>query len=116
MYQMYGGTHARVRRQQLERRESRFTFPSPVLCALHRALDPYSTPSGRKKRHAHYARLGQHVREKLRELGIKRLAPESVASPVITTFEPPGSCDVRTSCTRVLEQHRYGHGPSTWSA
>lgn len=79
----------------LERRESRFTFPSPVLCALHRALDPYSTPSGRKKRYAHYARLGQHVREKLRELGIKRLAPESVASPVITTFEPPGSCDVR---------------------
>ncbi|MHC4918286.1 MAG: aminotransferase class V-fold PLP-dependent enzyme [Planctomycetota bacterium] len=68
----------------------RFTFPSPVLRALHCALDAYRTRPAQEERYRHYARLGQHVRRELRELDIMPLAPEVAASPVITTFEPPG--------------------------
>ncbi len=71
--------------------EPRFTFPSPVLRALHRALDAYATKAAREERYAHYARLGRYVRENLREVGILPLARETVASPVITTFKPPAA-------------------------
>ena len=68
---------------------TRFTFPSPVLFALQAALAPYGSASSRQHCYERYARLGRYVREHLRDLGIEPLAPESAASPVITTFEPP---------------------------
>lgn len=68
---------------------TRFTFPSPVLFALRVALAPYGSASRRRQCYERYTRLGRYVREHLRDLGIEPLAPESAASPVITTFEPP---------------------------
>ena len=59
----------------------RFTFSSPLLFALERAL----------QMHYDYSRLGCLVREKLRKMGITPLVPESLAAPTVTTFAPPGS-------------------------
>jgi aspartate aminotransferase-like enzyme len=68
---------------------SRFTFPSPLLRALARALDVYATPARRQARFSDYAELGRFVRRRLRDCGLEPLAAEPVASPVITTFLPP---------------------------
>jgi aspartate aminotransferase-like enzyme len=68
----------------------RFTFPSPLLRGLHQALKNYATPAARLARFQEYEELGNWVRCRLRRLGIEPLVPEPRASPVITTFAPPG--------------------------
>jgi aspartate aminotransferase-like enzyme len=65
------------------------TIPSPLVKALAAALAPYSTPELAQQRYGHYADLGALVRQRLSAAGLEPLAPESCASPVITTFEPP---------------------------
>lgn len=68
----------------------RFTFPSPTLRALETALAEYATPEQTRARYSQYAELGAFVRQQLRRLGIEPLAEEACASPVVTTFNPPG--------------------------
>jgi aspartate aminotransferase-like enzyme len=68
----------------------RYTVPSGLLRALAVALEVYATPEKARARYDHYDALGRHVRARLRELGLPPLAAESVASPVITSFYPPG--------------------------
>jgi aspartate aminotransferase-like enzyme len=68
----------------------RFTVPSPLLQALAVALEVYSTPAKAQARFDHYADLGRFVRTRLRDIGLPPLAEESYASPVITSFYPPG--------------------------
>jgi aspartate aminotransferase-like enzyme len=68
----------------------RFTVPSSLMNALCVALKVYSTPERARARYDHYANLGRFVRDRLREIGLPPLADESVASPVITSFYPPG--------------------------
>ena len=68
---------------------SRFTFPSQLVRALHRALDQYETPALRQQRYRHFRELGRYVRDQLRAMGIEPLAAESCAAPVITSFRPP---------------------------
>lgn len=70
-----------------------YTFPSAVVWALHRALDDYRDGFACRRRHERYARIGRHVRRRLRELGIDPLASEESAAPVITTFAPPAGYD-----------------------
>lgn len=68
----------------------RYTVPSGLLKALVAALAVYSSPEKAQRRYDHYASLGRHVRTRLQELGMPPLAAEQVASPVITSFYPPG--------------------------
>jgi aspartate aminotransferase-like enzyme len=68
----------------------RYTFPSPTLQALHAALEAYATPEQARATYARYAELGAYVRQQLRAASIEPLAAESWASPVVTTFAPPG--------------------------
>jgi aspartate aminotransferase-like enzyme len=75
-----------------------YTFPSPTLLALEAALEEYATPERAQARYAHYAALGEYVRGELRELGLEPLTAEEDASPVVTTFAPPG---LETSATFV---------------
>jgi len=58
----------------------RFTFSSPLLFALERALEMKYD----------YSKLGGLVREGLRNAGVTPLVDESVAAPTVTTFAPPG--------------------------
>jgi len=58
----------------------RFTFSSPLLFALERALEMQYD----------YSRLGGLVREGLRKAGVAPLVPDSVAAPTVTTFATPG--------------------------
>jgi aspartate aminotransferase-like enzyme len=79
----------------------RFTVPSPLLKALAVALEVYSTPAKAQARFDHYAELGRHVRTRLRDIGLPPLADENYASPVITSFYPPGeetASDFVTRC------------------
>jgi aspartate aminotransferase-like enzyme len=57
----------------------RFTFPSPSLAALERALDMKRS----------YAELGCAVRRRLRAMGWQPLVEDSLAAPVVTTFREP---------------------------
>jgi aspartate aminotransferase-like enzyme len=68
----------------------RFTFPSPALRALAAALRAYASPGQAAGVYERYRSLGRRVREELRKLRIAPLAEEPWASPVITTFHPPG--------------------------
>lgn len=71
----------------------RYTFPSPTILALQAALAQYSSPEAAQLRYRHYASLGTYVREQLRQVGLRPLADERWASPVITTFAPPQAED-----------------------
>jgi aspartate aminotransferase-like enzyme len=66
-----------------------YTFPSPTLRALEKALEVYDSPARARGRYEYYADLGRYVREQLRELGLEPLAREEWASPVVTSFAPP---------------------------
>jgi aspartate aminotransferase-like enzyme len=68
-----------------------YTFPSPTLLALEAALKEYSTPEKAQTTYASYYELGVRVRQGLRKLGLPPLTREECASPVVTTFAPPGS-------------------------
>jgi aspartate aminotransferase-like enzyme len=68
----------------------RYTMPSSLLRAVAVALQVYVTPGKAKARFDHYAALGRYVRQRLSEIGLPPLAPEECASPVITSFYPPG--------------------------
>lgn len=76
-------------RGALETVGPRFTFPSPELRALHRALESYRTAGSSRSTYRRHAAVGKRLREELRPLGIEPLAPESCAAPVVTTFEAP---------------------------
>jgi aspartate aminotransferase-like enzyme len=67
-----------------------YTFPSPTLAALEAALTEYATSAKSQETYARYAHLGAYVREQLRRLGLPPLAADDHASPVVTTFAPPG--------------------------
>ena len=56
-----------------------FTFPSPLVLALERALDA----------DLDYAPLGCQVRKRLRGVRIDPFVEESLAAPIVTTFSPP---------------------------
>jgi aspartate aminotransferase-like enzyme len=68
-----------------------YTFPSPTLLALEAALGEYSTPERAQAVYNRYAQLSRYVRRQLRELGLPPLARDEDASPVVTTFAPPGN-------------------------
>ncbi len=78
----------------------RFTVSSSLLKPLAVALRVYSTPEKTQARFDHYAGLGRFVRERLRGMGLSPLAPETVASPVITSFYPPGTESATDFVTR----------------
>jgi aspartate aminotransferase-like enzyme len=67
-----------------------YTFPSPTLLALEAALREYATLDQAEASYARYHELGIWVREQLRKLGLTPLARDDSASPVVTTFAPPG--------------------------
>jgi aspartate aminotransferase-like enzyme len=67
-----------------------YTFPSPTLRALEVALAEYATPAQAGAAYERYAALGAYVRQELRRLGLEPLAQDEWASPVVTTFTPPG--------------------------
>ncbi|MCC6420653.1 MAG: aminotransferase class V-fold PLP-dependent enzyme [Gemmataceae bacterium] len=67
-----------------------YTFPSPTLFALETAIAEYDTPQKAAAVYRRYAELGTFVRGHLRRLGLEPLAADECASPVVTTFAPPG--------------------------
>lgn len=68
----------------------RYTFPSPTLRALDAALQEYATSPRARQRYESYRALGAWVRQQLRRLGVDPLADDGWASPVVTSFTPPG--------------------------
>ncbi len=68
-----------------------YTFPSPTLAALEAAVWEYATPAQAQAVYARYAALGGFVRQQLRRVGLEPLAADDCASPVVTTFAPPGT-------------------------
>jgi aspartate aminotransferase-like enzyme len=78
-------------RAAMAARGPRFTVSSPLLAAVERALEPYDSPRECAERFAHYAGLGRTVRSSLRALGLRPVAEEEWAAPVVTSFtSPPG--------------------------
>ena len=75
--------------ETLETTGPRFTLSSNLLRALAAALAPYADGASRRRRYAQYDQLGRFVRQGLRRLGMRPVAPEERASPVITSFAPP---------------------------
>jgi aspartate aminotransferase-like enzyme len=71
-----------------------YTFPSPTLLALEAALQEYATHERAQATFARYHELGGFVRTQLRRLGLAPLADDDCASPVVTTFAPPGESSV----------------------
>jgi aspartate aminotransferase-like enzyme len=67
-----------------------YTFPSPTLLALEAALCSYDTAEKAQATYASYHELGERVRQELQRLGLTPLAAPECASPVVTTFSPPG--------------------------
>jgi aspartate aminotransferase-like enzyme len=67
-----------------------YTFPSSTLVALETALQVYATPDKAAATYARYRDLGTRVRQELQRLGLTPLAAAECASPVVTTFAPPG--------------------------
>ena len=93
--------------ETLETTGPRFTLSSNLLRALAAALLPYAEPASRRRRYAHYDQLGRFVRQGLRRLGMRPVAPEERACPVITTFAPPSGL----SADALLSQCRsWGFG------
>jgi aspartate aminotransferase-like enzyme len=82
-----------------------YTFPSPTLAALEAALAEYRTAEKAQATYARYAELGAYVRRQLRRLGLEPLAGEGWASPVVTTFAPPGG---ETSASFVARCRSWG--------
>lgn len=68
----------------------RYTFPSSTLCALEAALELYADAEKAQKQYQHYKELGGYIRRQLERLNIKPLTDDRCASPVVTTFAPPG--------------------------
>lgn len=67
------------------------TLGSTVLTALDASLQGPCSPRLAATREADYGVLGAWIRQNLRTLGSRVLAPETCACPVMTTFEvPPG--------------------------
>lgn len=67
----------------------RFTVPSPLINALHTALDVFSTPEKQSARFAQIAEVGGLVRSRLESAGFRMMAPAAIANPSIVTFAPP---------------------------
>lgn len=78
----------------------RYTFPSPTLLALEAALTEYETPHRAQTTYERYAQLGSYTRQQLRQLGLEPLARDAWASPVVTTFAPPGEVSARDFVAR----------------
>ena len=95
----------------------RFTFPSPTLSALEAALQGFATAESVRACHERYQRLGEFVREQLRELGLPPLSAESYAAPVITTFAPPRGESSDSFVTRCQGWgYAIGGASSYWQA
>jgi aspartate aminotransferase-like enzyme len=77
-----------------------YTFPSPTLAALEAAVAEYATPAQAQAVYARYAELGGFVRQQLRRVGLEPLAADGCASPVVTTFAPPGAESAASFVTR----------------
>jgi aspartate aminotransferase-like enzyme len=82
-----------------------YTFPSPTLAALEAALAEYRTPEQAHATYARYAEWGACVRRQLRRLDLPPLAEDAWASPVVTTFAPPGE---ETSASFVARCRAWG--------
>jgi aspartate aminotransferase-like enzyme len=67
----------------------RFTVPSPLINALHTALEVFATPASRAARYRQIADVGAFVRERLEDAGFAPTAPTSISNPSIITFAPP---------------------------
>jgi aspartate aminotransferase-like enzyme len=75
---------------------TRFTVSAPLIAALEAALDAYD----RTDRFAEYAATGAWLRAELRAAGVKVLAHEADACPVVTTFLPPAHETAETFLAR----------------
>lgn len=84
----------------LETRGPRFTFSSSTTAALETALGDYGSRRLALARYGRYARLGAYVRGQLHKLGVRPLAADAVAAPVLTTFRPPGGESTRSFVER----------------
>jgi len=67
----------------------RFTPPTHVLLALHRALDEFEQEGGVAGRHRRYRRNCDILVSGMRELGFETLLPDELQAPIIVTFRMP---------------------------
>jgi aspartate aminotransferase-like enzyme len=92
-------------------RGPRQTVAWGLLASLAMALEDYRTPEAAAARYAAQAALGRYVRSALARLGVTPLAPESVASPVLTTFRPPAGSPEEFA----LLCRAFGYEINAWS-
>ncbi len=97
--------------QAIGQREPMFTMPSPLLLGLHAALEEnYADEACVQRRFAHYARLGEQVREELRLRGFRLVAEETAAAPPITSFavpSPAAMCECYEAGFRIAHESEY---------
>lgn len=69
----------------------RFTSPTHVVRAFKQALEELREEGGIEARHARYCHNHQVLVDGMRSLGFQTLLPDSVQSPIITSFLYPGN-------------------------
>lgn len=84
----------------------RFTSPTHVVLAFHKALEELQDRGGVAARHERYAKTNRLLRQGMEALGFKAYIDEAVQGPIITTFLYPKqhSFDFRDMYTYLKER------------
>lgn len=69
----------------------RFTSPTHVVAAFHKALEELRAEGGVAARHSRYAKTNAMLREGMEALGFSAYIDRAVQGPIITTFLYPGA-------------------------
>src|SRR3546814_7633248 len=67
----------------------RFTPPTHVIAAFHKALAEHAAEGGVAGRHARYGNNCRVLVEGMRGLGFETLLPDDLQAPIIVTFRMP---------------------------
>ena len=85
----------------------RFTSPTHVVAAFHRAMQELREEGGVEKRGERYARLNRRLREGMAALGFTAYVEEAHQGPIITTFFYPKEGFSFSKMYAYLKEHGY---------
>ena len=85
----------------------RFTSPTHVVAAFHRAMQELREEGGVEKRGERYARLNRRLREGMAALGFTAYVEEAHQGPIITTFFYPKEGFSFPKMYAYLKEHGY---------
>ena len=85
----------------------RFTSPTHVVAAFHRAISELKEEGGIAVRNARYAKCNQMLRDGMKELGFEAYIDASHQGPIITTFFYPQNGNSYCGLYDYLKTHGY---------